>query len=93
MSGLMVGVVVWSVVTVILIGLIIYRSILGSHEDTQVFLDQAEAALEHEQEDVIRQINKIDPVVKLFGAASIGLMLILLATWLYQGFLSSTQLQ
>jgi len=39
MSDLMVGEVVWSVITVILIGLIIYRSVLGSHEDIHVFLD------------------------------------------------------
>lgn len=85
MSGLMMMLVVWGVLTVILIGLIIYRAILGTHEEVQVFLDRAEAALENEQIEVLKRINRLDPVIRWFGIASGGLLLIMTAWWIYQG--------
>ena len=85
MSGLMMMLVVWGVLTVILIGLIIYRGILGTHEEDQIFLDRAEAALEQEQVDVLRRINRVDPIVRWFAIASGGLALIMVSWWIYQG--------
>ena len=85
MTAMTIMLVVWGVVTVALIGLLIYRGILGNHEGDQLFLDRAEAALEQEQVEVIRRINRIDPIIRWVGAASAALILAIGGLWLYRG--------
>lgn len=76
---------IWAAITVILVGLLIYRAILGTHEEDQIFLDRAEAALEQEQVKVIQQINRLDPVIKIVAIVSGSLILIIAAIWVYRG--------
>jgi hypothetical protein len=85
MSGITQMLIVWSVITAVLLCLVIYRTILGNAEEDQLFLDKAEAALEREQQDVIKRINRIDPFIKWGMIASIALLLIIGGIWLYQG--------
>ena len=73
------------VMSVILTGLIIYRSILGSHEEDQLFLSQGEAALEREQVEVLRKINRVDPVIRWLGIATATLLLFVGGWWMYRG--------
>ena len=75
----------WSAVTVVLLGMVIYRAVVGLHEENQIFLDRAEAALEKEQVDTLRRIRVIDSYVKFLGIASGVLLLILAGIWVYQG--------
>ena len=70
--------IVWGVVTTVLVILLIYRSTLTMHEDDQLFLDEAESHMQKEQEELIGRMNKLSPFVRLFGAAS-GLLLVVLA--------------
>ena len=85
MSGLMPIVILWSVITGILICLVIYRSILGNREEDQIFLDQAEAALERENEEILRRINRIDPIIRWVAIASGALLLVIGCVWMYRG--------
>ena len=76
----------WSAVTAILLAMVIYRAIVGIHEDNQVFLDNAEAALEREQVETLKRIRTLDRYIKIVGIVS-GVMLIAMAAiWVYQGF-------
>ena len=81
--------VVWGVITVFLVALLIYRSVLGIHEEDQVFLDQAEAALEKEQVETLAKINRIDPIIKGAAVLSVGLLLVIAGVWLYRGLSGS----
>ena len=83
--SLMILLVAWVALTVVLLGLFIHRSILGFHEDNQLFLDRAEAALEQQQIEVVRRINRLDPIIKGFALGSGSLLLIIAAIWVYQG--------
>src|SRR3972149_11259365 len=85
MSGLMPIVILWSVITGILVCLVIYRSILGNREEDQLFLDQAEAALERQNEEVLKRINRIDPIIRWIAIASGALLLVIGCVWLYRG--------
>jgi hypothetical protein len=76
---------VWGVLACILMGLVIYRSILGNREEDQIFLDQAEAALEREQVEVVRQINRLDPVIRWLAIAAGALLLLIFGWWMYNG--------
>ena len=82
--------VIWGVLTTILVILMIYRSTLSIHEDNQLFIDQSESHMEKEQAELISRVNRINPVVKLLGATS-GLMgLVLVGMFVYQN-LSAVQ--
>ena len=77
--------VIWGIITVALIVVVIYRSVVGIHEENQIFLDRAEAALEKEQVETLTRIRRLDPILKGLAIASGGLLLVIAAVWLYRG--------
>jgi len=89
MSGIMQMLVVWGVITSGLVLLVIYRAILGNHEEDQLFLSSGEAALEREQQEVLKRINRVDPIIRWIAIASGGLLLFIGCLWLYQGIFTN----
>ncbi len=77
--------IVWAGLTALLIVLLIYRSTLTLHEDDQLFLDDAESHMQREQADILRRVNRINPVVRLLSAASGVLIVAIAATWIWEG--------
>ena len=78
MSPLMMLIAVWAVITVALIIVLIYRSTLSMHEDDQLFLDDSTSNLRAEQEELLAKMRKVTPVVRILGAAS-GLLILVIA--------------
>ncbi len=83
MSTLMMLLIVWGVLTGVLILLLIYRSTLSMHEDDQLFLDESSKNLREEQEQVLARMNKVTPWVRILGAASAVLIIVIagIAVW------------
>jgi hypothetical protein len=79
-------VIVWAGLTVVLIFLLIYRGTLNMHEDDQLFLDSAQAHMAKEQEELIGRMNKIKPWVRVCGAGSAVLIVIIAGMELYTRF-------
>lgn len=77
--------IVWGVITSILVCLLIYRTILGNREEDQLFLDSAEAALERDNTEVIKRINRLDPIILWIAIVSGALLLLIGGLWLYRG--------
>jgi hypothetical protein len=77
--------IVWGIVTAVLIALVIYRSMLSMHEDDQLFLDESESHMEKEQIEIMHKVNKITPFVKVFGAVSGVMILVIAGLAVYQG--------
>jgi len=76
--------VAWGAVTVILIGALIYRSTLETHEDDQIFLDAAGESMANEQRQLVARIEKLNrPIVSLY-ATSGGLLLVTGGLWVWQ---------
>jgi predicted phage tail protein len=69
---------IWAVITVALIIVLIYRSTLSMHEDDQLFLDDSTSNLRAEQEELLAKMRKVTPVVRILGAAS-GLLILVIA--------------
>jgi hypothetical protein len=69
---------IWAVITVALIIVLIYRSTLSMHEDDQLFLDDSTSNLRAEQEQLMLKMKKVAPVVRILGAAS-GLLILVIA--------------
>jgi Tfp pilus assembly protein PilN len=78
MSPMMMLIVVWAVITVALIIVLIYRSTLSMHEDDQLFLDDSTSNLRAEQEQLLSRMKKVTPIVRILGAAS-GLLILVIA--------------
>lgn len=92
MSGLMIGLIVWSVLTGILIIMMIYRATLLNHEDDQLFLSDGERGMAKEQAELLVRLNKVEPVIKSVAWASGILLLGLGSFWVYQSFQAPTVL-
>ena len=84
MSGLMMGTIVWGVLTGILVILMLYRAMLVNHEDDQLFLSQGETAMAKEQQELLARLNKVEPLVKGLAVVSGILLLVLGGVWAYQ---------
>jgi hypothetical protein len=78
MSPLTMLIVVWAVITVALIIVLIYRSTLSMHEDDQLFLDDSTSNLRLEQEELLSKMRRVTPLVRILGAAS-GLLILVIA--------------
>jgi Tfp pilus assembly protein PilN len=83
MSTLQMLLIVWGVLTVVLILLLIYRSTLTMHEDDQLFLDDSSKNLREEQEALQVRMKRVAPWVRVLGAASVLLILVIagIAVW------------
>ena len=77
--------IAWGVVTLAFIALIIWRSLLSSHEDDQLFLDSAQAPMEREQRELITKINALSRPLMTSGIASGVLLLVIVGMVVYQG--------
>lgn len=90
MSPFMMLVFVWAVITVALIIVLIYRSTLSMHEDDQLFLDDSTSNLRAEQEQLMMRMKKVTPLVRILGAASGLLILVIAGIALWQKINAST---
>jgi len=84
-STLRILLTIWGALTTVLVILMIYRSTLAIHEEDQLYLDDAESHMQQEQTELITRINKVNPLVKMFGAASGLLILVIAGLWIYDG--------
>jgi len=88
MSTLQLLLVAWGVVTVALICVLIYRSSVATHEEDQLFLDDAEAALASEQRAVVARLDKLRRPITVLTVVSGALLIVIAGLWLYQGLKS-----
>ena len=77
--------IAWGVVTAVFLGLLIWRSLLASHEDDQIFLDAAEEHMAREQRELVAKINTLSRPLLTSGIASGVLLLVIAGLWLYNG--------
>jgi len=71
-------VVAWGVFTTVFIVLFIWRSVLSSHEDDQIFLDAAEEHMARQQRELVAKINSLSR--PLLGTGIIeGVLLLVIA--------------
>ena len=83
MSTMMMLSILWAVITAALVIVLIYRSTLSMHEDDQLFLDESTANIRAEQEALLRRMNSLAMPVRILGAASGLLVLVIAGMWVY----------
>ena len=75
--------VCWMVVTALYFALLLYRSIVGLHEEDTLYLSAGEAKMEAEQREVMKKITKLDGYSRGIGFTSLALTLVLAGMWVY----------
>ena len=77
--------IAWGIVTAVFVVLLIWRSLLESHEDDQIFLDSAQDHMAKEQRELVSKINTLSRPIMTSGIAAGGLLLVIAGLWLYEG--------
>ena len=83
-QGMEWSLIMWGIVTGILLILLFYRSTLTRQEDDQLFIDESSSSRATEQSQLIAKVNKINRLVKLVGATS-GLMILVIPQRFHAG--------
>jgi hypothetical protein len=76
--------VIWGGITVILIGLIIYRGLVGMREEDRLFLDAAEEHMHREQKQIVARITRVAPFITALSYLSGAMILLIMALWLWR---------
>jgi hypothetical protein len=78
----------WGVVTVVLIAVVIYRGILSTKEDDQIFIEASEQHYYDEQQAIIARMSRLKGPIIALSVVSGVLFLTTLGVWIYQGYSS-----
>ena len=90
MSPMFMLLVAWGILTAVLIVLMIYKSTLTMHEDDSIFLNETESQMQKDQTEVLNKMRKITPIVKVLGALSGVMILVIAGLFIYQGLNMAT---
>jgi hypothetical protein len=77
--------IAWGIVTAIFIVLFIWRGVLSSHEDDQIFLDAAEEHMARQQRELVAKITSLSRPLLITGILSGVLLLLAGGLWIYEG--------
>lgn len=76
--------VCWGSITVALVGLVIFRSLVAMKEEDQLFLDPAEWQLEREQQAILTQLGRLTPFIRILAVVSTALLVLIGVVWIYR---------
>ena len=77
-----------SVAAIVLVALVVYRGMLSSREDDQIFIDAAEQHHYEEQVAIIAQMTRLTKPIIALSVLSGALLLASAGVWIYSGFMS-----
>jgi len=80
--------IVEGVMVATFLGLLLWRSILTTHEDDQLCIDAAGEHIAQEQRELIAKITRLSRPITTSGIAAGVLLLLIAGMWLYQGLKS-----
>jgi hypothetical protein len=77
--------IAWGIVTAVFLALLLWRNLLESHEDDQLFIDAAQEHMAKEQRALIQRINTLSRPIMMTGILAGVLLLASAGLWLYEG--------
>jgi hypothetical protein len=88
-SLLIILIVVWGLLTLCLIGLLVYRGVIGRNEELELLVNQAEHRFLDEQQAISSRIERLSVPIRYLSIAVAVLLLVIVAVWIYNGLMSS----
>lgn len=76
--------VTWASVTVVLVGLLIYRALIGMREEDQLFLASGEEHIARNQQVLQARISSVNKFAVWLGVLSGVLLICLASMWVYE---------
>lgn len=73
--------VVWASLVACFVGLLTYRGQLTRYEDDQLFLNDQNPEEQQQQYNIVRRVNQVQPLVRLFGGAAGLLTVSIVGIW------------
>ncbi len=70
--------IVWAGMVAGFLALLAYRGTITRYEEDQLFLTGSNETEHKEQDEIVRKVNRIEPLVRIFGGAA-GVMTVGLA--------------
>jgi len=86
---LLILLVLWGIVALCLIGLLVYRGVVGRNEEIELMVDQAEHRFVEEQRAISGQLERMDAPIRYLSILAGVLLLVIIGVWIYQGLQSS----
>ena len=80
--------IAWGVITATFLALLLWRSILTTHEDDQLCLDAAGEHIAQEQRELVAKIMRLSRPITASGITAGALLLVIAGMWLYEGLKS-----
>ena len=80
--------IAWGVITATFLALLLWRSILTTHEDDQLCLDAAGEHIAQEQRELVAKITRLSKPITASGITAGALLLVIAGMWLYEGLKS-----
>ena len=77
----------WVVFALFFLGLLVYRSRLTRYEDEKLFLDGLDQDGEQNQNDIIRKVTRLQPLVNVIGTATAIMSLGIVGIYVYNAIL------
>lgn len=62
--------IVWATLVACFVGLLTYRGQLTRYEEDQLFLSDQNPEEQQEQYNIVRRVNQVQPLVRIFGGAA-----------------------
>jgi hypothetical protein len=91
MNALPVLIVIWSIVTGLFLALIAYNGTITRYEENQLFLADINANEQEQQSGIIRKVNTILPLVRVFGTLSAILTVAIVGIYTWNSWLTIHQ--
>jgi len=82
-------VICWGVLLLCLIGLMVYRGVIGRNEETELMVDQAEHRFADEQRAISERITQLSAPIRYISITVGVLLLVIIGVWIYQGLQNS----
>jgi len=86
MSAIPVMLIVWGVVAACFLALLAYRGQLTRYEEDQLFLNERETHEQKEQNEIIRKVNQLGPVIRILGFATAAMTVGIVGIFTYDAW-------
>ena len=86
MSSIPTLLVIWAVIAACFLALLAYRGQLTRYEEDQIFLNETESAEQQEQTEIVRKVQKLSPLVRIFGIATAIMTVCIVGIYTYDAW-------